>query len=482
VSPFALRYPTLLDALAARIREAPGDDAMRYRDRTISFGALGSLTDRFAGALTARGIQRGDRVAVCLQNVPEYPIALVGIWKAGAIAVSVSPLLRTGEIDKLLADCGATAFITDPLDVDTAAPGAVPANTFAAGDTAVITYTSGTTGPAKGAQNTHGGISAGGQIYQALAGIDERDRIACLAPLFHVTGLTGYIALSLVSGAALVLDHRFEAASALALIERHRCTFTVAAITALRALQAHPDAAVRDVSSLTKVWSGGQSIPLVAAESFEAWCGVMPRNAYGLTETTYPCLAIAADERPAVDPATNTLALGRPTTGTDVRIVDDAGTPLAEGAVGEIVVRGPGVMSGYWQRATETADAYFPDGWLRTGDVGYRDEAGWFYLLDRKKDQINSSGFKIWQREVEDVLYLHPAVREAAVVGLPDDERGEIVTAFVSLVPGATASPSELIAFARERVAAYKYPRKVVIMSELPKNANGKFLRRVLRE
>jgi len=521
-----LEHPNLLSALAGWVSRGPGRPALRYRGRTVTVAELDTLAHAVAAGLRQRGVVSGDRVALCVQNVPQFPVATLGIWRAGAIAVSVSPLLRAHEVDKLLIDAGAVALVVDDihwrqvigtgevadtlrcvlttaaddlLAVQPAPPAAadshavpllqlldeqdgvrVPDPATGPDDLAFLTYTSGTTGPAKGACNTHGNIVAGGQVYRDLAGIGPDDVIAGLAPMFHVTGITGHLALAVVSGAVLALDQRFDAASALAMLERERATFTIAAITALDALRHDPSAAQTDLRRLTKVWSGGQAIPAATADALESWLGVPPRNAYGMTETTYPCLMVPAGERAPVDPATGIVAVGRPTPGTRVRVVAEDGTDVPRGEPGELVVRGPGVVPGYWQRPQESAQA-LAGGYLHTGDVGFVDADGWFFVVDRKKDVINASGFKVWPREVEDVLVAHPAVREAVVVGVPDERRGELVAAFVSLVPGVSAAPDELIGYARERLAAHKYPRRVTVVDEIPKTASGKLMRRAFR-
>lgn len=215
-------------------------------------------------------------------------------------------------------------------------------------------------------------------------------------------------------------------------------------------------------------------------EKFRARFGPYLRNGYGLTECTAPCASVPPEKEAPVDPVSGTLSVGVPGPDTVVRIVDAQGGEVPFGEQGEIVVRGPQVVPGYWGRPEATAEA-FPDGELRTGDIGFMDGDGWLYVVDRKKDMINASGFKVWPREVEDVLYTHPAVREAAVVGVPDAYRGESVKAYVSLRPGATVAPEDLGAYCEERLAAYKYPREVEILPELPKTTSGKILRRELR-
>ena len=242
-----------------------------------------------------------------------------------------------------------------------------------------------------------------------------------------------------------------------------------------------PDAGERDTSSLRTIVSGGAPIAPATVEAFEERFGVYIHNIYGLTETTSPSHCVPIGTRAPVDPTSGALSVGVPVYGTVVRVVGEDGGDVAPGEIGELVTSGPQVVPGYWGRPEESERA-IPGGALHTGDVGFMDADGWFYVVDRKKDQINAAGFKVWPREVEDVLYGHPAVREAAVVGVPDAYRGETVKAYVSLRPGEDVEADELIAFCREHMAAYKYPRQIEFVDELPRTASGKVLRRVLRD
>ena len=357
--------------------------------------------------------------------------------------------------------------------------------TFGPDDTAFLTYTSGTTGPPKGAMNTHGNVVFNSQAYRQWCRLGPDDVVLGVAPLFHITGLIAGVTTSLLLGAPLVLAYRFEPSVMLETIRDERATFTVGSITVFIALMNAPGAAngePRDaLASLTKIWSGGAPIPPSTVKAFQAQFGQYIHNIYGLTETTSPSHGVPYDATAPVDDATGALSVGVPIYDTVVRVIGEDGEELPPGEIGEFVTSGPQVVPGYWEKPDETENA-LPGGALKTGDVGFMDAEGWFYLVDRKKDQINASGYKVWPREVEDVLYGHEAVREAAVVGVPDEYRGETVKAFVSLKPGAEATPEELIAFCKERMAAYKYPRLLEFVDELPKTASGKVLRRVLRE
>ncbi len=284
-----------------------------------------------------------------------------------------------------------------------------------------------------------------------------------------------------VNAGTLVLAHRFDPGVVLDAFLEHRPAYTVGPATAFMALAAHPGATADHFASFQVVSSGGAPLPPALVERLRAAFGIYLRNGYGLTETTAACATVPAHLEAPVDPGSGTLAVGLPGADTVVRILDEHGAELPFGETGEIAVRGPQLAAGYWGRPQDTARA-FPGGELRTGDVGFMDADGWVHVVDRKKDMINASGFKVWPREVEDVLYTHPAVREAAVVGIPDPYRGESVKAYVSLRPGTTAAPAELSAYCAARIAAYKYPRHVEILPVLPKTASGKILRRELRD
>ncbi|MCX6464817.1 MAG: AMP-binding protein, partial [Pseudonocardiales bacterium] len=505
--------PEFGDALAmfrATAARVPDGDAIRYFDGAITYRELDGLSDAFAVALREGGFAHGDRVALYLQNVPQFVIGLLGTWKAGGIAVSINPMNRERELDLLLRDSGASVLVClRSLYRDVAAsvvggtsvrrvlttserehqtrddarafpgegPGDVPDGTedlaavlerfrgqspppvsFGTADTAFLTYTSGTTGPPKGAMNTHGNVVFNSCAYRQWAGLTGDDVVLGVAPLFHITGLIAHITVSLLLGAPLVLFHRFEPSLGIDVIREHRPTFTVGSITVFIALMNAPNAEASALESLSTILSGGAPIPPSTVKAFSSTFGHYIHNVYGLTETTSPSHGTPLGVEGPVDEASGALSVGVPIYNTVVRIVGDDGQDLPPGEIGEIVTTGPQVVAGYWGKPEETERA-IPGGALHTGDVGYMDAQGWFYIVDRKKDQINAGGYKVWPREVEDVLYEHEAVREAAVVGVPDEYRGETVKAFVSLRPGRTATEEELIAFAKERMAAYKYPR-----------------------
>ncbi|MEW2355304.1 AMP-binding protein [Spirillospora sp. NPDC029432] len=516
-------HRTMPDLFRATADAAPWRTAIHYFDGALTYADLDERSDALAAALAERGFARGDALALYTQNDPAFVVGLLAAWKAGGKAVMVNPMNKARELAYLLADSGATALLCldtlhevarevlaetsvtttvtysaldgqtrdDPrlfagleravpagaLDLEdliAAYRGRKPAPAAPSGDdVAVLSYTSGTTGNPKGAMNTHASMAFNCQTYREWMALTETDRILALAPVFHITGLIGHVGAALLTGCPLILAHRFEPAVMLDAVREHRPTFTVGAITALVALAG--SASKEDFASFRAVYSGGAPIAPAVHERILDGTGVDVHNIYGLTETNSPTHAVPLGRRAPVDPETGALSIGVPVFDTTARVVDDAGDEVRSGTIGELVVAGPQVVPGYWNRES------LPGGELRTGDVGFMDHEGWFYIVDRKKDMINAAGYKVWPREVEDVLLQYPAVHEAAVVGVPDDYRGETVKAYAVLRPGAAATERDLIEHCRARMAAYKYPRSVEFLDALPKTATGKILRRSLR-
>jgi len=524
-------FSSALAMFSACVQRDPDAVLIRYFDGALTRREVDELSDSFAAALGAAEFAPGERVALFLQNVPQFLVAMLGTWKAGGIAVAVNPMNKERELDLILRDSAAAVLVChDDLYCDVARQvvggtdvqlvvttsaldyqgrdddrifGGIkrlscdgtqdmaelmgrfrgqppPAPELGPDDVAFLTYTSGTTGPPKGAMTTHGNVVFNAQTYRDWIGIGPDDVILGVAPLFHITGSIGHVALSLLTGAPLVLMYRLDPAVAIETIRDEQVTFTVGSITVFIALMNAPTARRAALATLTKIYSGGAPIPPSTVTAFEKTFGQYIHNIYGLTETTSPSHAVPLGASAPVDEASGALSVGVPVYNTVVRIVDDDGQDLPAGQIGELVTAGPQVVPGYWRKPEETAKA-LPGGVLHTGDVGYMDSDGWFYIVDRKKDQINVSGYKVWPREVEDVLYEHEAVREAAVVGVPDPYRGETVKAYVSLKAGRTATPEELIAHCKQKLAAYKYPRQLEILAEIPKTVTGKILRRELR-
>jgi long-chain acyl-CoA synthetase len=524
-------YANALAMWQATAQRAPDRPLIHYFDATLTVSDVDRQSDALAVGLLEQGFKAADRLAVYLQNVPQFVIAMLAAWKAGGIMVSINPMNKAREVKLLLDDSAARALVThealydevaaevvpdtnvnvvittseldflddvpslldgverkraegtlDLLELVAAHEGASPDPvTFSADDVAFLTYTSGTTGPPKGAMNTHGNVVFNSQTYRDWCEIGDDDVCLAVAPLFHITGLIGHIGVGLLTTMPLVLSYRFDPGVTTGLVHRWKATFTVASITVFIALMNDRSVTPQKLATLKKVYSGGAPVAPSVAQAWEERFGSPILIAYGLTETNSPSHFTPLHNRSPVDENSGALSVGVPVFNTVVRILGEDGEELPPGEIGELATSGPQVVPGYWEKPEETEYA-FSEGELRTGDVGFMDERGWFYLVDRTKDKINAAGYKVWPREVEDVLYEHPAVREAAVVGVPDEYRGETVKAFVSFKEDASVEPDELVAFCKERMAAYKYPREVEVIDELPKTVTGKILRRELRE
>lgn len=522
---------TVLDLFRDAAESSPDSIAAIYFDRSLSYTELDRTSEALAAHLVGRGVGQGDRVAIILQNDPQFLIGMLAAWKVGAVPVPMNPMYRAGELKGLFEDCTPRAIICyasdcgvvqEAMDAASISPAmivcdprtyqsrndervlpppfalpagyvsfpealsegsgrAIPRLSPAGHEPGLLLYTSGTTGKPKGAVSPHFAMAFNGTSLGIWCKLSRDSRILGIAPLFHITGIVCHIAAAFTQGAALILNYRFEPNSMLDAIRETRPTYTIGAITALIALMNAAGAAKEDFESFASVYSGGAPIPPSVRDEFLARMGKLIHPGYGMTESTSQSVFCPLGMKAPVDPDSGALSIGIPTFNTEAMIIDDNGAPVAPGIAGELCVRGPQVMIGYWNKPEETA-ATLVDGWLRSGDVAVMDEAGWFYLVDRKKDVIIASGFKVWPREVEDVLYTHPAVREAAVIGIPDSYRGETVKAYVSFKPGASAAPEELVEYCRNRLASYKAPRFVEILEDLPKTITGKIQRQALRQ
>jgi long-chain acyl-CoA synthetase len=435
-----------------------------------------------------------------MPNVPAFPMAFYGALGAGAVVVPMNPLLKSREVAYYLADSGAKVLFAWHAAAEEAAKGASATGTTvmtveepdmkplladlpAAGepaergddDDAVILYTSGTTGQPKGAQLTHGNLARNAELtVETLLGVGAGDVVMGCLPLFHVFGLTCGLNATMAGGGTLTLLPRFDAGKALGIIARDGVTVFEGVPTMYAAMLHHPDSQAADVTSLRTCVSGGAAMPVEILHSFEKAFGCMILEGYGLSETS----PVASFNHP--DAERKPGSIGTPVRGVEMRVVGPDGSDVPPGEVGEIAIRGHNVMKGYWGKPEATAEA-IPDGWFRTGDLARVDEDGYYFIVDRKKELIIRGGYNVYPREIEEVLYEHPAVAEAAVVGLAHDDLGEEVGAAVALRPGAAATPAELRDFVKQRVAAYKYPREVWLVDELPKGPTGKILRRAVR-
>jgi len=487
----------LLTDTAARHGARP---ALKLGDDVITYEMLDEAAARVAGRLSQRGVGPGDPVGVMLPNVPYFVAVYYGILRAGGVVVPMNVLLKPREVRFYLADSQAKQLFVWHDVAESGQAGGAEAGTeviavvpdeferrlatspseFAdaprdPSDTAVILYTSGTTGTPKGAQLTHRNL-----LENSLRGvtelIDQTEHDVALGalPLFHSFGQTSCMNAAIRAGACLTLTPRFDAGEALEIIERDKVTILAGVPTMFHALLNHPDRARHDVSSLRVCISGGSAMPVEVMHAFEQAFGCVILEGYGLSETS-PVASfnhMHRERKPG--------SIGTPISGVDMTVVDDHDNELGPGEVGEIVIRGHNVMKGYHNQPEATAEA-MKGGWFHTGDLGRVDEDGYFFIVDRKKDMIIRGGYNVYPREIEEVLYEHPAVLEAAVLGVPDATLGEEVGACVVLRPGADAGADDIRTFVRDRVAAYKYPRHIWFADSLPKGATGKVLRREIQ-
>lgn len=510
---------TVCDVLHERAAEFGSQPALTFYDKTITYAELVAAVNRFASSLQARGVQKGDRVAIMLPNCPQYVIAYYGILQAGAIVTQVNPMLVERELAYLLKDSGAKMIVIyEPLyprlaavrgetaveQAVTVSLGAPPSVALAEGDVtfdkflaagsgavrpvpiepmhdvAVLQYTGGTTGRSKGAMLTHHNIFANVlQCAEFFKGTFElgKERYLTVIPLFHVFAMTSGMNLAIYQGAENILLPRFELKEVLETIRDKQPTVFPGVPTMYVAITNTPGVEQYGISSIKTCNSGSAPMPLELMRDFEAKTGAVVLEGYGLSEASpvTHCNPPFAARKPG------TVGIGMPL--TEYKVVDVAtGTQeLPPGEVGELIIRGPQVMKGYWNMPEETAVA-LRDGWLYTGDLASIDEEGYVTIVDRKKDLIIAGGYNIYPREIEEVLYEHPAVKEAAAVGVPDPYRGETVKAIIVLKDGQQASEEDILAHCRKNLAAYKVPRIVEFRAELPKTNVGKILRRALRE
>jgi long-chain acyl-CoA synthetase len=505
----------LASIVRSSARSHPDRTAVIIGERRITYQQLDAAARRFAGALYGLGIRPGKHVALMLPNVPQFVIAYFGAHYAGCPVIPLNVLLTANEVAYHLRDSDAVALVAwegmleaakpgfervehchhlvvakaDPTDTTTG-PGTSNMSALIASaspvedlpptqpdDTAVILYTSGTTGQPKGAELTHFNL-----FYNALY---SRTRLLamstdCVAlvtlPLFHSFGQTVLQNAVLGAGGTLVLLPRFTPDDALGLMQAHRVTLFAGVPTMYFALLHHPEAGRYDVGSLERCVSGGSAMPVEVMKAFDERYGVNILEGYGLSETS-PVASFNQLDRPK-----KPGSIGLPIEDVEFRLVDDEGRVVTEpGVAGEIWIYGPNVMKGYYNKPEANASS-IERGWFKTGDVATRDADGFYFIVDRKKDMIIRGGFNVYPREVEEVLYAHPAVAEAAVVGVPHERHGEEIKAVIALKPGHQASADDIVEHCKQSLAAYKYPRIVELRDALPKGPTGKILKRVLRD
>jgi long-chain acyl-CoA synthetase len=491
------------ESLASNLIDAaerhPERTALRLGDAAISYAEFDDASARVAGLVAALGIAPGDRVGVMLPNIPEFAFAYYGVLRAGGVVVPMNVLLKQREVAFYLGDSDAKLVFAWHELADAAREGAaevgaecivVEPHAFAAtlaraeqspeiadrraDDTAVILYTSGTTGKPKGAQLTHSNLAINADVCAQLFSLDSDDVILGALPLFHAFGQSCGLNTAVSTGASLALIPRFGAEEALTVIEREGVTVFQGVPTMYAALLHTPQPERFDASTLRLCVSGGAALPVELLRAFEAAFGCVILEGYGLSETS----PVACFNHPHRERKPGSI--GTPVEGVELRLVDDGRRPAALGEVGEVAIRGHNVMKGYWNRPQATAEAIDSDGWFYSGDIARVDGDGYFFIVDRKKELIIRGGYNVYPREIEEILYEHPAVREAAVIGIPHAELGEEVGAAVALKPGSDASEAELRDFVKSNIAAYKYPRHVWFVDELPKGPTGKILKRAI--
>lgn len=494
----------------------PDQVAVRYGDLTYSYRQIKDQTDRLSAALANLGLQKGDRAAVMFPNCPEYVIAYYAVLQAGGIVVQVNPFYTESELAHILDDSGAGWVLTSteqaskihsvssriPLRgtilfgddapfagetvysarqlVDSTPPSPPQIDFDVREDVAVLQYTGGTTGRSKGVMLTHYNLVANvNQSYQFSSSVLQipGEVVLGISPLYHVYGMTSCLNLTVLIGGTVILLPKFDKDEVIAIIEKYRPTLFSGVPTMYISLLHHPKSAETDMSSLKLCICGSAPLPVEVIKQFEQKTGARIVEGYGLSE------ASPVTHRNPVAGTRKAGSIGVPFPDTESRVVDlESGTrELLPGEAGELVIKGPQVMKGYWNNEQETRIA-LREGWLYTGDIAMKDEDGYFYIVGRKKDLIITGGFNVYPKEVEEVLYRHPMVQEAAVVGIPDGYRGEAVKAFVVLKQGEECSAEELIALCRAHLTAYKVPRSVEFREALPKTTVGKILKRTLIE
>jgi long-chain acyl-CoA synthetase len=497
------------DLLRDTAAAVPDKPALFFRGRPITYGELEERVDLTAAALAALGVAKGDRVALLAGNVPEFVYGLYGAMRAGAIVCPLNVMLTAEEFGAMLADCAAGVVITElgtlselvsirdrlpalhtviviggppappgsvSLEEAMSGAGAPPEVRAEPSDVAVIAYTAGTTAEPKGAVLTHANLLSNlDQMAQVTTLVPTLTDVVLVAlPLFHSYALNVILGLTVKTGATAVLVERFDPAETLDLVERHGITFLVGAPPMFSALL---EAAGDDRSRLDGVRlavSGAAALPQRVFEGFRSRLAITIWEGYGLTE------AGPAVSSNGVGPEAKAGSVGLPLPGVDLRLIDEFGEEVEEGDPGEILVHGPNVFAGYWKRPEESAAAF--DGqWLRTGDVAYRDEDGYLFLVDRKRDLIIVSGFNVFPKEVEEAIERHPSVAEAAVVGIPEERTGEAVQAWVVPAEGRTLTEEGLLDFLHDHLARFKWPKDIRIVEQLPHHVTGKVSRRALR-
>lgn len=533
-----LLYPSVVHAFQELLSTKPDLDLIKYFDCSLNVKQYADIASALSKTLIKHGFKAGDRLGLYAQNDPAFMYALLAVWSIGGIVVPINPMNKAKELQHIVNDAQIKAILaldylyeehakevvqakdspvsilityaeTDDqsendknvfihqghvkvdgaLDLRDIVNNAeainknlpeLPELSIKADDIALLTYTSGTTGSPKGAMNTHANVLFNSCAYRDWCDLDHNDVNLAIAPLFHITGVISHGATTMLTGNTLVITHRFHPETMLNAIRRFRPTYTIGSITAFISFMNSGLMQKGDFDSFKAILSGGAPVPAATADQFEALTGKYIHNAYGMTETCSISFIVPVGKRAPIDESSGALSIGVPIFNTTLKVLLEDGSLAEPNQEGELAVKGPQLMKGYWNQPEKTKQT-IKDGYILSGDVGFVDEQGWFFLIDRKKDMIIASGYKVWPRDVEDTMYGHPAVQEVAVIGVQDPYRGETVKAVISLKKGQHATAEELIAYGKEHLPSYKYPRIIEFMDDLPKTNTGKILRRQLK-
>jgi long-chain acyl-CoA synthetase len=459
--------------LEATSRRTPDKQALVWDGGALTFGELDRRAGAFAETLAARGVKPGDRIALTIGNRWTFAVALLAGWKLGAVVAPLDVLLKPEERADIVADLSPAVLIDETREL--ARRSEPPDPSGAAPDAALILYTSGSTGRPKGALLSHGALELAIESWAGpVMALTPEDVVLATLPLAHSFGLNGALLAPLLVGATVALVERFAPDRVIEVIRRHRVTVFPGVATMFRRLLDAPELAAADLGSVRIAVSGAAPCPWELAERWRGRTGIRIVRGYGMTELFRPISYQAANPIESPD------SIGWPVPGVEIRIVDDTGRGVPAGEPGELWIRSPSAMDAYVNAPDETRDVLV-EGWFRTGDLATVDTDGLVTIVGRKRERILRGGYSVFPPEVEAALLTHPAVAEAAVLGMPHPELGEDVAAFVTLRPGASATPDDLVAHCRDRLAAFKYPRRLTVLDSLPKGATGKILKSQLR-
>ncbi len=514
---------TLLEMFRVTQHKYPNNPALIFAGKTTSYSKMNTQIERLAKVLTQKGVKKGDRISIYMPNSANWVIAFFAIQRIGAVVVQTNPLYVENELKALLQDAGAMGIVSIPqllprimaiqaevglniialdgtssfsgleglglvdnpvfLDIDDIIADTnldrveSPPLEGKSDELAVLQYTGGTTGVAKGVMLTHSNLVANAmQAWNWILGREGEERVLTVLPLFHIYALTACMNLAIISGGAMIILPKFDIDAVLQHINDYQPTFFPGAPTMYVAVINHPRIMDYKVSSIRCCLSGSAPLPREVALRFGELTGGRLVEAYGLSEASP-----ATHLNPIFHARVGSIGVPAPNTDAKIMDLETGEQEQKTGEIGELVVKGDQVMLGYWQRPEETA-ATLKDGWLYTGDIAYRDEEGFFYIVDRKKDMIITGGYNVYPRDVEEVLYTHPSVREAVCAGISDPYWGEMVKAYIVQKEGTSATEEEIITFCQGKLAPFKIPKKIEFRESLPKTAIGKVLRRHLVE